>query len=331
MQHLNHADILIGAIGVEALGGRQLLAFCTLVQTGSFTETARILNLTQSAISHSIKNLETDLRCQLVTRTGLKINITEDGNDLYKDAQNILNQMQGAHSRIQDRANWGRGKLRIGASTTACQYILPIVLREFNECFPDCILSIAPADTPELLEMVRCHELDLAIIVDPSDVNDVAIRPLFKDELILVSSPIHDFAQKGTSKMSKIAQERLVLYNKTSQTFEKIEAFFRQNKLGLHNYIELGSMEAIKELVKINYGVSFLASWIVENEINIGSLVHVPTGNRKITRHWGITYAKDKKLSITEETFLGICESVAGTMLPSQSNLAPKSSNTRKK
>ena len=303
----------------ETIDSRQMLAFCTLVQTGSFTETARILNLTQSAISHSIKNLESDLRCQLVTRTGRKINITEDGEDLYKDAQHIINQMQGARNRIQDRANWGRGRLRIGASTTACQYILPIVLREFNECFPDCILSIAPADTPELLEMVRCHEIDLAIIVDPSGVNDVAIKPLFTDELILVTSPIHEFAQKGSIKMSKVAQERLVLYNKSSQTFEKITEFFRQNKLGLHNYIELGSMEAIKELVKINYGVSFLASWIVENEINIGSLAHIQTGARKITRQWSICYAKDKKLSITEETFLGICESVASTMRPGKS------------
>lgn len=301
---------------LETIDSRQLLAFCTLVQTGSFTETARILNLTQSAISHSVKNLETDLRSQLVTRTGRKINITEDGEELYKDAQHILNQMQGVRMRIQDRANWGRGRLRIGASTTACQHILPNVLREFNECFPDCIMTITPADTPELLEMTRRHEIDLAIIVTPDRLSDVEIKPLFSDELILVTSPIHDFAQNRTIRMSKIAQERMILYNKGSQTFDQIELFFRKNKLSLENYIELGSMEAIKELVKINYGVSFMASWIVENEINAGSLVHIPTGSKKILRNWSASYAKDKKLSITEETFLGICESVASTMHP---------------
>lgn len=312
---------------LETIDSRQLLAFCTLVQTGSFTETARILSLTQSAISHSVKNLESDLHCQLVTRTGRKINITEDGEELYKDAQNILNQMQGARMRIQDRANWGRGRLRIGASTTACQHILPNVLREFNECFPDCILSITPADTPQLMDMVHRHEIDLAIIVTPSALKDVEVKALFSDELILVTSPIHEFAQNGSAKMNKIAQERLVLYNKGSRTFDQIEQFFRQNKLLLENYIELGSMEAIKELVKINYGVSFLASWVVENEINAGSLVHIPTGRRKITRDWGICYAKDKKLSITEETFLGICESVASTMRPSIQKIRSKTSS----
>lgn len=301
---------------IETIDSRQLLAFCTLVQTGSFTETARKLNLTQSAISHSVKNLEEDLRCQLVTRTGRKIHITEDGEEFYQHAQTILHQMESARTRIQDRANWGRGRLRIGASTTACQYVLPNVLREFMECFPDCILNITPADTPELLEKVRNHELDLAIIVDPGNIKDVTVRKLFSDELVLITSAIHPFVQKGTIKMNEIAQERLVLYNKTSQTFAEVEHFFRANKLALQNDIELGSMEAIKELIKINYGVSFLASWIVEKEINMGSLVRINTGRNKIKRNWGICYANEKKLSITEETFLGICESVAEMMQP---------------
>lgn len=301
---------------LETIDSRQLLAFATLVQTGSFTETARILNLTQSAISHSVKNLEEDLRCQLVTRTGRKIHITEDGNELYQEAQAILHQMEAARNRIQDRANWGKGRLRIGASTTACQHLIPNVLREFNECFPDCILSITPADTPELLEMVRRHEIDIAIIVAQGNEKDVRVRPLFSDELILVTSPIHSFVQKGNIRMSEIAQERIVLYNKTSQTFGLIEQFFRQNKTSLQNYIELGSMEAIKELIKINYGISFMANWIVESEINQGILAHIPMGRRKIQRDWSICFANEKKLSITEETFLGICESVASNMRP---------------
>ena len=316
---------------LETIDSRQLLAFCTLVQTGSFTETARELNLTQSAISHSVKNLEGDLRCQLVTRTGRKIHITDDGEELYRDAQAILLQMEAARNRIQDRANWGRGRLRIGASTTACQYILPNVIREFNECFPDCILSITPADTPMLLEKIRRHEIDLAIIVDPGSTKDVTVTSLFHDELVLVTSAIHPFTQKGTVRMSETAKERLVLYNKSSHTFSLIEQSFRNSKISLQNYIELGSMEAIKELVMINYGVSFLASWIVENEVNRGTLVRIPMARSKMIREWGICYANEKKLSITEETFLGICESVASSMPWSKSTAVKKAKKSAKK
>ncbi|MGJ3241802.1 MAG: LysR family transcriptional regulator [Opitutales bacterium] len=311
----------------EILDSRQLLAFRTLVQTRSFTETARLLHLTQSAISHSIKNLEADLRCQLVTRTGRKIHITEDGEELYKDAQAILHQMENVRVRIQDRTNWGRGRLRIGASTTACQFVLPNVLREFNECFPDCILSITPADTPALLEKIRRHEIDVAIVVDAGEASNVTVVPLFCDELILIGSPIHPFVQKSTIRMSEIAKERLVLYNKSSLTFRLIEQFFRDHRVQLDYVIELGSMEAIKELIKINYGLSFVASWIVEDEINGGSIAHIPMGRRRIDRQWGICYAKEKKLSITEETFLGICESVGGGM---QEAIGGKTRNHKK-
>lgn len=296
---------------IETIDSRQLLAFCTLVQTGSFTDTAAQLSLTQSAISHSVKNLEADLRCQLVTRTGRKIHITTDGEELYRQAQTILHQMEEARNQIQERANLGKGRLRIGASTTACQHILPNVLREFNECFPHCILTITPADTPELIKKVEMHEIDLAIIVSPSDSKDIHVRPLFSDQLILVTSPIHPIARKANIRMSDIAQERLVLYNTGSMTFRRIEQFLRENKVALNNYIELASMEAIKELIKINYGISFLASWTVEEEIAKGMLTRIPLGRRKILREWGICFAKEKKLSITEETFLGICESVA--------------------
>ena len=75
-----------------------------------------------------------------------------------------------------------------------------------------------------------------------------------------------------------------------------------------------GSNDEIGDFCQINYGVSFLASWIVENEVNRGSLTRIQVGSRKINREWGICYANEKKLSITEETFLGICESVAHTM-----------------
>ncbi|MEM0966268.1 MAG: LysR family transcriptional regulator [Verrucomicrobiota bacterium] len=299
---------------IETIDSRQLLAFATLVQTGSFTETARLLNLTQSAISHSIKNLEEDMRCQLVTRTGRKISITADGEELYKEAQTILHQMDEARSRLQDRTNWGKGRLRIGASAIACQHLLPNVLREFNESFPDCILSITPADTPELMSKVETHEIDVALVIESDQSSAVNVRPLFSDDLILVSSPIHEFAHKMSIRMSEIDQQRLVLYNRRSQTFRIIENFLRQHKITLENFIELGSMEAIKELVKINYGISFMASWIVQKELAQGSLVRIQLGQRQIRRAWGICYSKDKKLSITEETFLGICESAASTM-----------------
>src|SRR3954447_2307633 len=120
---------------------RQLRAFATLAQTGSFTLAARDLSLTQSAISHSIRALEEEVRCRLLDRIGKKVTLTQAGEQLLAHAQKILQEMETARERLGELGRWGHGRLRLGASLTACQYILPGVLREFKESFPHCVIT----------------------------------------------------------------------------------------------------------------------------------------------------------------------------------------------
>ena len=101
--------------------------------------------------------------------------------------------------------------------------------------------------------------------------------------------------------MLKIAQQRFVLYNQASHTFSLVDQFFRENKLTLQNYIELGSMEAIKELIKINYGISFLASWIVEDEINSGLLARISTGQKNLRGNGALPIAKIKNYRLPKK------------------------------
>src|SRR5262249_45928278 len=122
----NEADSFMTA----PLDTRQLRAFATLARTGSFTQTARELHLTQSAISHSMKALEVDVNCRLLDRLGKKIVLTQAGEQLLHHAQKILDEMETARSSLSHLGKWGRGRLRLMASTTACQHIVPPVLRE---------------------------------------------------------------------------------------------------------------------------------------------------------------------------------------------------------
>src|SRR2546425_1650653 len=118
------------------LDSRQLRAFASLARTGSFTQTARELHLTQSAISHAIKALETDVGCRLFDRLGKKVVLTQAGEALLHHAEKILQEMATARAALEQLGKWGAGRLRLGASRTACQYLLPAVLREFKESFP---------------------------------------------------------------------------------------------------------------------------------------------------------------------------------------------------
>src|SRR5437660_4363642 len=122
------------------LDSRQLRAFSILARTGSFTLAAKQLFLSQSAVSHSMKALEQEVGCRLLDRMGKKVLLTQAGETLLHHSEKILQEMDVARIALEDLGKWGRGRLRIGASTTACQYILPTVLRDFKEEFPKSLI-----------------------------------------------------------------------------------------------------------------------------------------------------------------------------------------------
>ncbi len=294
----------------ESIDSRQLVAFATLARTGSFTRTAERLFLSQSAISHAIKNLETELGCSLLNRQGKKIHLTEAGETLLARADRILAEMAEARRELADLNDWGQGRLRVGASASSCQYILPAVIREFKESFPECAVIIHPADTPASRDLLRRNEIDLALCLEPENDREFAFRELFSDEMRYLVSPRHPWARAGCAVRDQISKQRFILYNKASLTFRMVAEYFSREGLQLHDFVELGSQEAIKELVKIGMGVGITASWVVRKELEDGSLVMLPLGRRKLRRTWGIGHLRQRRLSLAEETFAGLCEIV---------------------
>ncbi len=294
----------------QPLDSRQLRAFTILARTGSFTETAKQLHLSQSAISHAMKALEQEIGCRLLDRLGKSVVLTQAGEQLLAHAQKILLEMEAARSQLGRLGKWGSSRLRIGASTTACQQVLPNVLREFKESFPQCAISIEPGDTPEMIDALREHRIDLAVNLEPRREESLEFRPLFTDELQFIVSPLHPWAQTGRVPREDIARQNYILYGKTSYTFRMVEEYFRQEQIVLHSLLDLGNMEAIKELVKLGLGVSILAPWTARKELREKSLVALPLGRRKLKRRWGVLHWRGRRLSLAEETFIGLCVTV---------------------
>ena len=294
----------------QPLDSRQLRAFTTLARTGSFTLAAKELYLSQSAVSHSMKVLEQDVGCRLLDRVGKKVWLTQAGEQLLHHTQKILAEMSDARESLQHLGKWGRTRLRIGTSPTACQYILPAVLREFKESFPECWVSVEPVDTPEALALLGENRVDLTLALEPKHDEKLEFHPLFTDELVFLVSPTHPWAVAGHVPREDIPRQRYVLYNKNSYTFRIVEEYFRAEDMVLNSVMEFGSMEAIKELVKLGLGVSILAPWIAQKELQEKSLASLPLGRRKLKRTWGIVHWKGRRLSLAEETFVTLCRTV---------------------
>jgi DNA-binding transcriptional LysR family regulator len=296
------------------LDSRQLVAFSQLARIGSFTGAARVLHLSQSAVSHSIKALEEAVGCRLFDRLGKKVVMTQAGEQLLHHAQKILSEMETARGSLGKLGKWGRGRLRLGASTTACQHIIPPVLREFKESFPEHAISIEPGDTRAMVSALLAHRIDLALSLEADQEPQLEFHPLFTDELSFIVGAQHPWALAGRVEREEIPRQNYILYSKSSVTFRLVEEYFRREGMVLNAVIEVGSMEATKELVKLGLGVSVLAPWIARKELDEQSLVALPLGRRKLPRNWGILHWRGKRLALAEETFIGLCETATATL-----------------
>jgi LysR family transcriptional regulator, low CO2-responsive transcriptional regulator len=295
---------------------RQLQAFVAVARRGSFTLAAEDLHLTQSAISHAIKVLEGDLGCSLMDRGGRRVHLTEAGERLLRHAENILREMDAVRTDLDAHSGLGRSHLRIGTSTTACQLILPQVIRQFRLSHPDCTIQLEPGDLGRQLELLRAGEADLAIGLEvPSPAGDgLAFVPLLDDELQFFVAPSHPWSKLGFIPREAIANQTLILYDRTSYTYRLMTEYFREEKVLLNKFIELSSMDAMMEVAKLGLGAAIMSPWIVRAEIKAGNLVALPLGRRKLRLRWAVAHWKGRRLAQVEETFIRICTTVAQSL-----------------
>src|SRR5580765_7580347 len=129
---------------------RLLKVFCAVAESGSLVAAADKVHLTPSAISHSLKSLETELGCRLFERVGKRMVLNQAGDQLLAGIRAPLSALESAAEGIKRLGKWGQSRLRIGTSTAACQHILPSVIREMKKTHPTLELQVESGDTPHL-------------------------------------------------------------------------------------------------------------------------------------------------------------------------------------
>ena len=287
----------------------QLKVFTAVAESLSFTRAAEVLFMTQSGVSHQIARLERGIGARLFDREGRSVSLTRAGRVLLDHAKRVFVAMENAVTATRHASDPDSGLLRIGASITACQYIVPEALREFRESFPAYSLRVTPGDGPLVTQALLDGSLDLGIVVRQQNESKLAYHELFEDELGFLVSPLHDWARRGKVDRRELSQQRMILYNRQSTTFRLVEQYFVRARAELRDWIELGSMEAIKELVKLGLGVSVAGRWTTRAEVRDGSLAWLTIPGATLKRNWSIAHATGRTLSLAEQTFIGLCQS----------------------
>ncbi len=254
-----------------------------------------------------MKALEDELGCRLLNRVGKKTTLTLEGEHLLRHAQKIISDMSAAREALVNIGKSGETRLRVGASLSACQHLLPDVLRQFKKLHPKCRITLEPGDSPALADAVREQRVDLALALAPHRETSLEFQPMFTDELMFIVGPQHPWVEAGGVARPEIARQNFILYSRASQTFRAVENYFQDEGIVLNATMELGSIETIKELVKIGLGISVLATWIARKELKEGSLMAMPLGRRKLRREWGILRHRERELTTVEKEFVTLC------------------------
>jgi DNA-binding transcriptional LysR family regulator len=296
----------------------QLKAFVILARTGSYTVAARELSVTHSAVSHSMRKLENDTGCLLLTRALKTVTLTEAGEALLFYAEHILAEMEQARTALADLNKWGFRRLRLGADPTLCQYFLPAVLADLQKEFPRLLVHIeltGGADTSGWLETRR---VDLILGEHPLRGHPTGFTGLFQDRVCLVANPSHPWATKGQAPRGELAKQPCVLPCPPSISRQLIVRHFAQEDIVLNATIEVDSVEATKEFVKKGLGIGFLPAWTAHQEFAEGSLVPLSAGRRHLTQTWGLLQPSGRPLDHVQNLFVKFCQKRGESFLQCQ-------------
>lgn len=292
-------------VGVKhLLESRHIRAFVAVARRGSFTQGAKDVFLTQSAVSHAIKSMERDLGCSLFRRVGKRAVLTEAGERLLQYCEEILHKMHDARVYLRQIPGAGHEMLRVGAPMTVCQHLLPGVLRGLQAEFPTTGLRVETGDNPQLLALLLAGRIDIAVMVEPEKRPDVVGEPLFVDEMQFIVRPEHAWARPGPLTAEQIRRATLIVANKATRSHQLVTSYFRTRGIRLGPCIEFGSVESIKELVKNELGVGVVASWPMHAELARGELVARPLGAKPLERRWQALRLRDHVVTATESAFI---------------------------
>lgn len=285
---------------------RQLHIFCAIARTGSTTAAARAIHLSQSATSAALNELETQWGTRLFDRVGKRLHLNEVGRSLLPEALRLLD---GA-SQIEQRFSSNLAtpaSLRIAASSTIGNYILPGLLAEFQRIAPEVQVSVVISNTAEVVQQVAAYTLDIGLIEGPCSEPGLLVEPWLDDHLVVIAAATHPLASKRRVSQEQLRQARWLLREEGSGTREEVNHALLPHLHYLPDSLILGSSEAIKHGVAAGLGISCLSRWVVADQLASGALVELNTDLPSLHRRFYRLRQRDKFVSTGLQRFWEHC------------------------
>ena len=275
---------------------RQLEVLRAVADTGSFTNAASHLQLSQSAVSRQILHLEEELDEPLFLRVGRSVRITEAGSTLLALSRRVFDDISQTRADLRDQRKHLTGTIRLVGGMTVCLYVYPALIKEFQAAHPGVDVKVTPGAMPRIIRKLRNGTADLGLLTLPIDDPNLVCEPVMREELILVTPATHPLTSRTEVRPGDLAGLGFVLFDTGSNTRRVIEKFFEREHLSPKVVSETDNVEVMKALVRNGTGVAIIPYRAVSREVRAGQLHAVRIAGHRLIRETGWVHVRSTRL-----------------------------------
>ncbi len=292
---------------------RQMQIFLNVVASGHLTNVAKDMKLSQSAVSMSIKELENILGRPVFDRINKKLILNEVGRAFHKEISPIYKKLADIEYEFKNSEN--KGMIRVGASTTIVDYLMPSIICSYMSSYPDVKITLKEGNTKEIAEMIQDGSIDVGFVEGFVSGSDIIREKIGVDELLVITA---DKNLAKTCYIDELEDKRWVLREEGSGTREVFLDYIKEKVDSLNIFFELGHTESIKSILMNRECLTCISKIAVEKEMKEGKLYQINVKNFSCKRDFLMIYHKDKYHSTLFEKFIFFSKKLILQMLSAE-------------
>ncbi len=281
---------------------RQIRIFLSASKHMSFTRAAEELHISAPAISLQIKEMEDDMGVHLFTRENRKVALTSAGEYFLLYARRVSSTLNEANTMMERFRGTQFRHLKIGMVSTA-EYFLPQMLAEFKKDYPNLQVRIEIRNRPQLIELLRDGEIDIALMGRPPKEIDTRVEPFASNPHVFIASPQNPLAGKLNVAAEALTEFEIIARELRSGTRAIMKNYFTEHNISPIVSMEMSSNEAIKQAVIANLGISFVSLHTIGQELASNKIALLDIQDTPIMRTWHVVALSKRNASQAAEAF----------------------------
>ena len=279
--------------------------FNTVARVQNYRKSSDELHISQPALSIEIKKLEEQIGLQLFDRIGTRIYLNDNGRMLQKYTERIFSVVSDMEGAIQETKSHVGGVIRIGASNTPGTYILPELMARFRRRYPDVSFNMTIGSTSEIARRIEAAGLDIAVNGGECEFGkQIHTEKIYEDRLVLVSSAHSPAAKLESLDRTQLMKLSFVVHKTDSQLYADYRSFIGRLDIPEKVAMSVGNIDAIKNSVKTDIGISLVPEAAVKEEIQKGELKVLTVPGLEIEYPYRLLYNNNRSLSLATVKFI---------------------------